>query len=257
MKKELKELLESDLLNDETKTQLSSAIEAVKTDAIEEAKKALEVEYAVKLTEGKEKIESSLTDLLKESVASEVAELKDDIEKYRNLEVEYAQKLQEFKEEYAAKLEESFTGLVTESVKAEMGELREDLVESKKQNFGQRLFEAFASEFEEFGIGEDVKSLRTRLSKLAVELEESKKTVDELNREKVMESVLSSLTGSKREVMKTILENVSTDLLEERYNETIASVLEEKKEETKEKKPLVEGDTSAEEIARLKKLIGN
>lgn len=254
MKKELKELLESDILNEETKASLSAAIESLQESALEEAKKTLEVEYAEKFTTKKQEMEDKLTSLVNESVSAEIQELKEDIQKYRNLEVEYAQKLEEFKEQYAEKLEESVNSFIGESVKEEVQELKEDLLEAKKQNFGKKLFEAFAEEFEQFGVSDDVKKLRSRLSSAMKSLKESKETIENMEREKVMGSLLESLSGSKREVMKTILESVKTEKLEERYNEVIGSILSESDEKKLEEKEIVNESSSEAEKAEIERL---
>jgi hypothetical protein len=223
-------LLESELLNSETKAALTEAIESFKAEAITEAKKELEVDYAKKLLAEKEALAKNLYALINEAVSEEISELKEDIKYYKELEPKYAAKLEEFKKEYAAKLSEGFDALVESTVKAEITELREDLNEAKKNNFGMKLFEAFKTTIEKLGIGEDMKSLQESLDALKQEVTAKDATIAELERGKIMESLLSNLNGGKREVMKTILENVATEKLTERYEEVIDSVLTESKE---------------------------
>ena len=235
MNKELQKLLESDLLNEETKKELSEAIETIMEDAVATAKSELEAEYAKKFVAEKEELVKSLNELIAESVESEIKELIDDINHYKEIEPTYAAKLQEFKEEYAKKLNESFAGLVESAVQDEMAELKDDLMESKNNHFGMQIFESFKETFEKLGISEDMKSLKEAHEKLEAELTESKQTISTMVRESKMGELLGNLSGSKREVMKTILENVETDKLESRYNETIDSVLEESVDHKEEK----------------------
>lgn len=237
---ELKKLLESDLLNDENKAAIKEEIDKRIEEAKEEAKKNLEVEYAQKLTEDKALFNTRLVEMVNETVESEIKELVEDIDYFRNLEVEYAQKLDEFKKEYAKSLNESFGSAVEERITDELEELNNDLMEAKKAYFGKRIFEAFAEEMKEFGITEDVKELQNKLNESKKKADEATKAYETLRRTTSMNSLLENLSGSKKEVMRTILENVSTDRLEDRYNEVIDSVLNEEK--NKEGKKLSESN---------------
>lgn len=258
---ELKTLLESELLSDDVKKELAEAVEQYRTQLVEETKKGLEVEFAKKLTREKKSIAEKVMEHVSEIVAEEIKELKEDLAHYKDLEVTYAKKLEEFKTSYAEKLEEGFKELVESHVKEEIEELRDDLIEAKKHNFGKKLFEAFAAEFEEFGIGDDVKELRAKLEESAKAIEESQATINEMKREKVIGELLSNLSGSKKEVMKTILEGVETDKLSERYEETIKSVLsdEDGKGQEEEKKVVLESKDTGSKISehdRIRALIG-
>jgi hypothetical protein len=257
-----KQLLESELLNDETKTSLQEAIETFKEEAINEARNSLEVEYAQKLLSEKEDLTKKMFALINESVTEEIEELKEDIKYYKDIEPKYAQKLNEFKEEYSKKLSESFETLVESQVKTEMVELKEDLMEAKSNNFGMKLYESFKETFEKLGVTEDAQAIKTQLDSVTVALSESKEQIAKMERKDVMESLLSNLSGKKREIMKTILENVDSNKLEDRYNETIDSVLGESsdnkaedKEVLKESKDKKESKDSVD-LERLRTLIG-
>lgn len=256
-----KKLLESELLTDETKVALEEAVAAFKEESITEAKKELEVEYAKKMLAEKQDIAAKMTALINEAVEKEVTELKEDIQHYKTIEPTYAKKLEEFKVEYAKKLSESFEGLVESHVKEEIKELHEDLLEAKQNNFGMKLYESFKETFDKLGVSDDVKAIKDELEAAKASLSESKEEIAGLQRDKVMEGLLSNLSGSKREVMKTILESVDTDKLEARYGETIDSVLEESVKEdnevvieSEETSVSVNEDLNAEK-ARLKALI--
>lgn len=260
---EFTQLLESELLNEDTKKALGEAIESFKVEAIAEAKNELEVEYAKKLLAEKETIAKSMYALINEAVTAEVTELKEDIAHYKDIEPKYAEKLEEFKTEYSAKLSESFGALVESTVKGEMVELKEDLMESKKNNFGMVIFEAFKESFEKLGITEDMGALKAKLEESEKNLNESVDRIAQFERDKVMEGLLANLSGSKREVMKTLLESVDTDKLADRYNETIEKVLEDASAKTDaDDEVIVENETVTvdkesddAEIARLRQLI--
>ncbi len=72
-----KKLLESELLNDDTKVALEEAIKSFKEEAITEAKKDLEVDYAKKMLAEKQEIAAKMTALINEAVTQEIEELKD------------------------------------------------------------------------------------------------------------------------------------------------------------------------------------
>lgn len=259
MSKEFKKLLESELLNDESKKELKEAIESFKEEAILEAKKELETDYAKKMIAEKEELAKQMFSLIEESVAKEIEELKEDIKYYKEIEPKYAQKLEEFKKEYSEKMTAGFEKLVESQVKVEIKELEEDLLEAKNNNFGIQIFEAFRGTFEKLGVSDDVATIKKELEKVKSELAESKEEIAMGKREKIMESLLNNLNGSKRDVMKTILENVSTEKLEERYNETIESVLEESTKETKKDEKVKETvitENDDEDLNRLRVLMG-
>jgi len=259
MSKEFKKLLESELLTEDTKNQLQEAIETFKEEAITEAKKELEVEFAQKLVVEKEELTKKLYDLINEAVSEEIGELKEDIEHYKTLEPDYAKKLEEFKEEYSKKMTEGFNELVESQVKVEVKELEADLMEAKQNYFGLELFEAFRETYKRHGVESDVlkemDAMREELATVKSALKESNETIAKKEREEIMEGLLQNLSGTKREVMKTILESVETSKLESRYEETIEAVIKEKEEKEEVKDDLNEGHEA--EIKRLRALIGN
>lgn len=258
--KEFAALLESELLTSEVKATLKDAIEKHKAELTESVRKDLEVEFAKKYHEDKKVLAENVINLVKEVTAAEIQELIEDIKRYSELEITYAKKLEEYKEEFAKKLSEDFEKMVSEQVIAEIGELKQDLQEAQKHQMGKRIFEAFVEEVKQFGVTEDEKKVREELNAVRAQLEESTKTLKSMQREKVLEGLLKNLTGTKRDVMKTILENVEVDKLETRYKEVIGSVINDKVDEVKtgtkpEPKTIVESDSK--EIARMRQLAGN
>jgi len=226
MNEKLKVLFENEILTEETKEALSDALSVIREEAISEAKDQLEVEYAKKMQAQKAELAAKLMSFVAESVENEIKELKEDLKRYAE----------------------------------ELKELKEDLLEAKKWEQGKRLFEAFKAEFEEFGLDDDAKRIKAELEKAREELTEARKEIESERRARIMESLLSNLSGNKRSVMATLLENVDTDKLEKRYNEVLDSVMEDRSEETKteeSKKIVTEGvdtDSTDDFLAEVIKL---
>lgn len=219
--KEFQKLLESELLSSDAKTAIKEAIEGLKQNIREE----LEVSYAKKLVADKQNMNIKLVALIDESVKNELSELKEDIATARTLEVRYAKKLAEFKEEYKTKLNAALNETINTLVTKEFKELRADLLEAKKNHVFGKLIESFSAEFKSLGLTETESELKSKLDDATAKLAEANKNLKGLTREKKLESVLSNLTGQKREIMSTILENVAEDKIETRYNEALKAVL--------------------------------
>lgn len=258
---QFKMLLENEILSEEVKQQISVAL----SEAIEQSKKDLEVDFAKRFENDKIALNEEFQKFLKESVSSEVSELIDDLEKYRNLEIEYATKLEVFKEEYARELTNSIKGFITESITSEVVELKESIQEAKSIQFGKLIFEAFEKEFTSHGFGGDLKSLQNKLNETQEKLTETQLQLSTMEREKIMEGLLSNLSGSKRNIMKTILENVVTEKLVARYEESLKSILSEdvvsppqnaQNKTDKVEQGVTETVDNSERLNRLRKLSG-
>lgn len=231
MKDELKTLLENEVLSEDAKASIKEAFDNRIEELKEETKKELEIEYAEKYTEKLAEHTEKLQSLVDEVVKEEVDELKEDLRYYADLEVKYAKELEQFKESYAEDLSKTAEQLIESVVKKEFKELSEDINEAKKLDLGRRLYEAFKDEYETQILNEDDESIKDKLSTLETKLKEANETVSKLEREKKLDSLLEGITGSKKNVLETILERVPTEKLEERYNEVIDSVLKEEKNE--------------------------
>jgi hypothetical protein len=154
----LQKLLEAEVLTDETKTELEEAFKAQLDEAITAAKEDAAADVRAELTEEWVRERDALVDAIDSKVGDflqdEVAELKEDIEKFRDLEAEYAEKLVEAKAAMGDELKTDLVELVEKidafleiRLAAEIEELREDIDEVRKNEFGRKIFEAFADEF--------------------------------------------------------------------------------------------------------------
>lgn len=239
----LEQMLTSELLNENTKSELAEAfkseVEKAKNAAREVAITEAKVEFAAQFAEDKavlvEAIDTKVTALLN----AEVAELKEDIERFRDLEAEYAAKLVEEKEAMGLQLKADMTKLVEtldvfleERLTEEITELKESIEEVKKIEYAKTLFESIEDTFrkkffDESAIARKLEESAVELQKVTNDRNKWKTNSDKLSREQKMAGVLSPLQGRPREIMEAILKSVSTDKLDESYDNFIGRVLHE------------------------------
>lgn len=262
MEELLKKLLEAEILTEDTKQELESAftqkLEEASVVARAEAVNSVTAELKESWINEREILIEALDTKVTEALTSELVELREDVNRFRDLEVEYAQKLAESKTEMANTLKSDLLQL-TEKMDAfleirlgmELEELREDFEVVKKNEFGKKVFEAFASEYKKFMVEDDsteakLNETEHQLEDALTALEESEKRLSALERSMKLEKVLAPLSGRTREVMEAILKNVDTPLLEEAYKTYVGRVLKETSAEDvkpseKEGKVLAEG----------------
>jgi len=261
----LKKLLEAEVLTEETKSEIESAvkkqIEETIANAREEATALVTAELNEQWIAERETLIEALDAKITEALTEEVGELKADIERFRDLEAEHAEKLVEAKAEMADQLKSDLAQLIEKldaflevRLSAELEELREDFDIVKKQQFGKTVFEAFVAEFKKHYAGDDsveskLNETEQRLDDALTALENAEKKAARLERTMKLESVLKPLSGRSREVMEAILKNVETTMLEEAYKTYVGRVLKETTEvETSEKEEsvLAEGEVKPE-----------
>lgn len=249
----LQKLVSSELLSEETKAEItkvfSESVEAYKAQLTEEIGLQVRAELAEQWVKDKEALVESVDSFITVQLASEISELKEDVESFRDLEVEYAAKLVEEKHTMAAQLGEELDQLVDKidafleiRLSEEMEELKEDLEEARQNTFGRKVFEAFVNEFGKSFIDET--SVMGKLAVSEQKLREAEKKLEEQSaaanaaaRQQKMTEILAPLSGSKREQMELILKNVETDKLQESFNKFVGRIL---KEDAPENQTLVE-----------------
>lgn len=235
----LNKLLQSELLSEETRAELSASVESFKTQVREEVSGQVRLELAEQWAGERDELISKVDAFVAEALTKEITELRGDIDRFRDLEAEYAEKLVEEKHKLAAEVATELDGLVDKidqffemRLAAEMEELKEDLAVVKQNEFGRKIFEAFASTYGESYVDEDaVQSKLTvaeaKLADAQAALAEREEKLNKMVREAKMEQVLSPLTGKKREQMAMVLRNIETSRLEESYKFFIGRVLKE------------------------------
>lgn len=251
----LKKLLEADILSADTKKELEGAfksqIEEATNAAKEEAAKDVRAELTEQWIKERDVLIDAIDSKVEEYLKNEITELREDIERFRDLEAEYAQKLVEAKAAMGNELKGDLTELVEKldaflemRLSSEMEELREDIEHVRKNEFGRRVFEAVAQEYRDYyadPVSDEANAaeLKTRLAETEKALEEAEQKAAALERKQKMEEVLKPLSGRAKEVMEAILRNVDTGKLEEGYKTFIGRVVRETKEEESEKEETV------------------
>lgn len=254
----LNKLLQSELLSEETKAEITqewtASVETFKTQVREEVSMEVRAELSEQWISEREELVSKVDAFVAEALTKEIAELKGDIERFRDLEAEYTQKLVEEKHKLAAEVADELDALVDKidtffemRLTAEIDELKEDLEIVKQNEFGRRMFEAFASEYSKHYVDEDavqsqLSAAEQKLADAEQALAESEEKIASMLREAKMEQILSPLTGKKREQMAMILKNVDTSRLEESYKFFIGRIL--KEDEAASGSTLTEGKTA-------------
>jgi hypothetical protein len=262
----LAKLLSSELLTEETKEQVGAEFKALIENEIIAARAEAEVAVRAELTEQfaaeRESLIEAVDTKVEEFLKSELAELKEDIEAFRDLEVEYAEKLVAEKAVIAegvkgdmVQLIDNLDTFLEERMTAEFDELKESIEEVKKNQLGLRIFEAMQTEVKALMVDDGTQAAlaeaKAELDNTRKSLNESVEALTKAKRDAKMAEVLEPLSGNAREVMETILRNTPTEKLEEAYATFIPRVLHEsstKVEEVSEKEGdksvLAEGDTS-------------
>ena len=239
----LAKLLQSELLSEETKTEISgqwtTSVETFKTQVREEVSGQVRLELAEQWAGERDELITKVDTFLAEALNKELVELRGDIDRFRDLEAEYATKLVEEKHRLAGEVATELDGLVDKidqffemRLTAELDDLKEDLEIVKQNSFGRKIFEAFAETYGTSYVDEDAiqSKLKVAESKLADAekiLKDREDQIGKMVRESKMEQVLSPLTGKKREQMAMVLRNVDTSRLEESYKFFVGRILKE------------------------------
>jgi len=257
MEELLQKLLEAEVLSEDTKKELEEAFQKKLDEAITAAKDDATADVKAELTsqwvEERDALVEAVDAKVTEFLTKEVEELKEDIERFRDLEAEYAEKLVESKASMSDELKDDLMELVEKvdafleiRINAEIEELRDDLKVVQENNFGATVFEAFKNEYiANYADAESAEStLREtteRLNDMQEALVESESKLADMTRAAKMEEILAHLVGRQKEVMEAILRNVDTENLEEGYKTFIGRVLRETDVSEKEGSVLAEG----------------
>lgn len=256
----LEQMLSSEILNEETKKSLVEAftaeIEKTKGAAREEAIAEVKVEFAKQFAEDKEALVEAIDSKVTALLAEEIAELKEDIERFRDLEAEKAAEVLEIKESLGlqlkadlAQLVEAMDAFLEERLTEEVNELKESIEEVKKIEFARNLFESIEKTyrekfFDENGITAKLEENAKQLEAKSTRLAEAEAKLSKLVREKEMSRVLEPLHGRPREIMEAILKSVPTEKLDEGYTNFIGRVLHESATVVESKSEKESGNTS-------------
>lgn len=258
-----KKLMESGLLTEETMKEIEAAVKAQIDETASRTREEVTATVTAELNEQwiteRETLIEALDSQVTEALASELKELRADIENFRDLEVEKNEQLAEAKNTLKETLKTDLASLIEQldsfleiRLTSELDELREDVATVKKNEFGKTVFEAFAAEFKKHYVDEDsvasqLAEAEQRLEDTLTALEETERKAASLERSIKLEKVLAPLSGRSREVMEAILKNIDTPMLEDAYKTYVGRVLKETvkpvedKTSEKEDKVLAEG----------------
>lgn len=244
MDKILQTLFESNILNAETKQLIESQFAESLDLLLKEERQKIEDEVRIEMTEQLRKDRELLTealDLKLESIVeAEYAELREDIESFRDLEVEYAERLIEERAELRDEAKESVLELVEKldmflemRMDEEFEELRDDLHEAKRNNLGKKVFEAFKQEFasiineDEQQASDELEIMREQLEDMKAELQVARNNVLKEERKAKMASLLSNLedNSNAKAKMQELLKNIPTTKLDESYSRYLPHVI--------------------------------
>jgi hypothetical protein len=266
----LEKLLTSDLLSEETRTEISEAwaeaVEAKKAELKEEVALEVRAELAEQFVVARDALVDKVEAFVSEQLEKSYVELKSDIERFRDLEAEYAGKLVEEKKRLAEEVESEIETLVDKldsflevRLNEELDEMKEDLEVVKQNDFGRRVFEAFVTEYSKSYV--DEASIQAQLAIAESKVVDAEQRMQELETEKAtlvreskMQEVLKPLSGAKREQMSFVLQNVETEKLEEAYGYFIGRIL---KEEKVVPTTVVEEETTKEVVKERVLLTGD
>ena len=206
MAEALKELLESDLLDENTKASIQSAWESNLTEARDALAVELREEFADRYESDKGQLVEAMDNMLSDAIKTEIAEFADDRKGLIEARVQYKQNVKEHTN--------ALSSFVMEALKNEIVELREDR-NKQFDNFNKLegfVLKQLAGEIAEFN--EDKKSLAEAKVKL---IASGRQKLDEAKQkfikraattvEKIVEDVLRSEMTQLKEDIKAAREN--------------------------------------------------
>jgi hypothetical protein len=152
--------------------------------------------------------------------------------------------LAEARRKWVKEASERARDVITECLRKEMSELRESLVESRKTNFGKKIFEAFRAEFLRSyfskdavaaGLVRQLKESKMELAKKEQEiatakimqqraLREAREMTEKIKRSEKISSLVQALPPDQRKAMRTILESVPLANMERVFKENLSVV---------------------------------
>lgn len=206
-----------------------------------------------KVAENFQKLEQFVIKALAKEI-SEFAEDKRDLAETKvKLVREAKNKFSEIRRSFIQRSAKVVEATVTKKLTSEIKQLKEDIENSRNNDFGRRIYEAFAQEFSSSFLNEksETSKLLKIIQKKEQELAEAKQQVAEkqslaesvqrdlrvtkdlMERKTVMAEMLAPLSADKREIMQQLLEGVQTPKLATAFDKYLPAVMESDKKVTK------------------------
>jgi len=155
-------------------------------------------------------------------------------------------KFETIKQSFIKRSAKVVENVVTQKLTSEIKQLKEDIDNSRNNDFGRRIYEAFAQEFAGSYLNEksETHKLLKIIQKKDQELAEAKHIAEEkatlvesvqreirvtkdlMERKQIMAELLAPLNADKKELMKELLESVQTPKLSIAYDKYLPAVME-------------------------------
>jgi hypothetical protein len=237
----------------------STHLSRVKSQLIENARE-LNVKRKKQLSEHLKAFDKAAVKRLYESIR----DLNDERQQVANTRVaivtEGRERIALAEKQLVKRFAKSVDHFTTTALVENINELKNEIAIARNNGFGKKVFESFVSEFlsSHFSDGTQTKQLieslkhkdneiklleskvKNSTSKLLQESQYRKVIQDNAERQQVMNSLLSTLTGNKRETMRNLLETVKTDKLKEKFNGYLFQLNEQKVNIVKKPQTLIE-----------------
>ena len=188
-------------------------------------------------TEAAEQIKT-LETFVTSTLAKELNEFESDkrsvVETRVKLVKEAKEKFAEIRNAFIKKASKIVEQVVSENITKEMTQFKDDIKVARENNFGRKIFEAYTSEYLTSYLHEtsEIRKLQSKLDE--AELLESEKIAkskieNRHRRDKVLNEMLTPLSGDKKDVMSNLLETVQTDNLKTAFNKYLPHVMKDTK----------------------------
>ncbi len=192
---------------------------------------------------------------------------------------EAKEKFAEIRNAFIKKASKIVETVVSENITKEMTQFKEDIKVARENNFGRKIFEAYTSEYLTSYLHEtsEIRKLQGKLDEAESRIHKNEKLLESEKiakskienrhrRDKVLNEMLSPLSGDKKDVMSNLLETVQTDNLKTAFNKYLphvmkdakkASIISESRSETTgDKKAKPQATNTDAEIIDVRKLAG-
>jgi hypothetical protein len=193
------------------------------------------------------KLESFVVKNLSKELVEFASDKKELVNARVRLVAEAKDQLNTVKKQFITKAATVVEKAVTEGLRKELSQLKEDVEVARKNNFGQRIFEAFSREFKSSHYNEtaEINKLRGKLNKAIQVVESAKKAAgaqkqlaestkkelvaikESAARAEIMGKLLGPLGNKQRAIMEDLLKTAPTSKLNESFDKYLSSVLNE------------------------------
>ena len=220
------------------------------------------------------KFEKFMMNTLKEEIDEFQIDKKNLTEARVKFERNKKKELREAKDNLNKKMAVAMEKLIRNTLSTELTQLKEDIDYCKKNNFGQRIFEAFAGEYmnshysensEAKKVAKILENERKRLKEAEEKIESQKKVISEARNEakrardlkerhEILSTLLSPLGNSQKSTMNSLLESVPTEKLQDTFRKYLPAVL---NEGNRNKKEVLSEENKPNRKSTLKEHSGN